>query len=157
MFRTLWAPLALTPLLWLTLTLAAFAFGQAVQRLCRRSPLANPVLIAILVMVAILKCTNTSYAEYFAGAQFIHFLLGPATVALAVPLALNLNHIRRSLHGLGLALLAGSLTSTISGVAVVWAMGGGWWCARAHRGADNRRRHYCCGDRSKGLALVSRG
>lgn len=125
MFRTLWAPLATTPLLWLTLTLAAFAFGQAVQRLCCRSPLANPVLIAILGMVAILKCTNTSYAEYFAGAQFINFLLGPATVALAVPLALNLNHIRRSLRGVGLALLAGSLTSTISGVAVVWAMGGG--------------------------------
>jgi putative effector of murein hydrolase len=124
-FRTLWAPLALTPLLWLTLTLAAFAFGQAVQRLCRRSPLANPVLIAILAMVALLKWTNTSYAEYFAGAQFINFLLGPATVALAVPLALNLNHIRRSVRGLGLALLAGSLTSALSGVVVVWAMGGG--------------------------------
>lgn len=179
-FRTLWAPLALTPLLWLTLTLAAFAFGQAVQRLCRRSPLANPVLIAILAMVALLKWTNTSYAEYFAGAQFINFLLGPATVALAVPLALNLNHIRRSVRGLGLALLAGSLTSALSGVVVVWAMGrarrrivdgpesghnadcdvtrpGSRGCARAHRGAGNRRRHYCCGDRSNSLALGARG
>jgi putative effector of murein hydrolase len=125
MLRTLWTPLALSPLLWLTLTLAAFAFGQFVQRVCGRSPLANPVLIAIVAMVAILKCTNTPYAEYFAGAQFIHFLLGPATVALAVPLALNLEHIRRSLRGVGLALLAGSLTSMISGVAVVWLMGGG--------------------------------
>jgi putative effector of murein hydrolase len=124
MLRALWAPLALSPLLWLTLTLAAFAFGQAVQRACGRSPLANPVLIAIVAMVAILKCTNTPYEEYFAGAQFIHFLLGPSTVALAVPLALNLEHIRRSLRGVGLALLAGSLTSIISGVAVVWLMGG---------------------------------
>jgi putative effector of murein hydrolase len=125
MFRALWTPMAVTPLLWLTLTLAAFAFGQAVQRACRRSPLANPVLIGVVVMIAILKCTDTPYDEYFAGAQFINFLLGPATVALAVPLALNLGHIRRSLHGLGLAVLAGSLTSAISGVAIVWAMGGG--------------------------------
>ncbi|MBV8421503.1 MAG: LrgB family protein [Hyphomicrobiales bacterium] len=125
MFRNLWTPLALTPLLWLTLTLAAYAIGLAVQRACRKSPLANPVLIAIVIIVAILESTNTNYESYFAGAQFINFLLGPATVALAIPLALNLAHIRRSLHGLGLALLAGSLTSTVSGVAIVWFLGGG--------------------------------
>jgi putative effector of murein hydrolase len=45
-------------------------------------------------------------------------------VALAVPLALNLRHIRHSLHGVGLALLAGSLTSTVSGAWVVWLLGG---------------------------------
>ncbi|MDN7845978.1 LrgB family protein [Burkholderia multivorans] len=125
MLRTIWTPLAPTPLLWLTVTLAAFALGQAIHHALRRSPLANPILIAIVLVVLLLRGTSTPYAEYFAGAQFINFLLGPATVALAVPLALNLDHIRRSLNGLGIALLAGSLTSTLSGVAVVWAMGGG--------------------------------
>ncbi|CAM2157914.1 Inner membrane protein YohK [Paraburkholderia tropica] len=125
MFATIWTPLAPTPLLWLTLTVAAFAVGQLVQSLCRKSPIANPVLIAIVLMVVVLRVTGTPYGEYFAGAQFINFLLGPATVALAIPLALNIEHIRRSFHGLGLALLAGSVTSAVSGVVVVWLLDGG--------------------------------
>jgi putative effector of murein hydrolase len=120
-----WQPLGLTPLPWLAVSIAAYVFGQMVQRLCKGAPLANPVLIAILVVCVLLEATHTPYARYFAGAQFINFLLGPATVALAVPLALNLNHVRRSLPGVGLALLAGSLTSALSGVAVVAWLGGG--------------------------------
>jgi putative effector of murein hydrolase len=120
-----WQPLGLTPLPWLAVTIAAYALGQMVQRACKGAPLANPVLIAILVVSALLETTGTPYARYFADAQFIQFLLGPATVALAVPLALNLNHVRRSFPGVGLALLAGSLTSTLSGVAVVAWLGGG--------------------------------
>ncbi|HEY1941020.1 MAG TPA: LrgB family protein [Roseiarcus sp.] len=123
--HAIWTPLAPSPLLWLTATLLAYVAGREIQRLCRGAPLANPVLIAIVVMGALLEITGTSYATYFSGAQFIHFLLGPATVALAVPLARNLNHVRRSFHGVGLALIAGSLTSTLTGVFVVWALGGG--------------------------------
>jgi putative effector of murein hydrolase len=119
-----WRPLATTPLLWLAATIIAYVLGQSVQRFCKGSPLANPVLIAIATIGALLEATDTSYDTYFGGAQFINFLLGPATVALAVPLALNLTHLRRSLHGVGLALLAGSVTSTLSGVAVVWLLGG---------------------------------
>jgi putative effector of murein hydrolase len=121
----LWTPLEPSPLLWLAATLVAYALGQAARHACRGSPLVNPVLIAIVLMAVLLKATGTPYATYFAGAQFIHFLLGPATVALAIPLARNLSHVRRSFHGVGLALLAGSLTSTLSGVAVVWLLGGG--------------------------------
>jgi putative effector of murein hydrolase len=120
----LWRPLATAPLLWLAVTVVAYAFGQAAQRASRGSPLANPVLIAIVIVAILLEITHTAYATYFAGAQFIHFLLGPATVALAVPLARNLSHVRRSFQGVGLALLAGSLTSAVSGVAVVWLLGG---------------------------------
>jgi len=69
----------------------------------------------------VLTATGTLYATCFDGAGLINFLLGPATVALGVPLALNLGHVRRSFHGVGLALLAGSLTSALSGVAVVAA------------------------------------
>jgi putative effector of murein hydrolase len=120
-----WQPLGLTPLPWLAVTLAAYALGQKVQRLCNGTPLANPVLIAILVVSVLLEATGTPYVRYFAGAQLIQFLFGPATVALAVPLALNLNHVRRSFPGVGLALLAGSVTSALSGAAVVAWLGGG--------------------------------
>ena len=121
----MWTPLAPTPLLWLAVTLLAYLVGQMIRKLCRGSPLANPVLIAIIIMALLLVGTRTSYATYFAGAQFINFLLGPATVALAVPLARNLGHVRRSFPGVGLALLAGSVTSAVSGVVVVWLLGGG--------------------------------
>jgi putative effector of murein hydrolase len=51
-------------------------------------------------------------------------LLGPATVALAIPLVKNLEYVRTNLRGVGLALLAGSVTSIVSGVAIVCLLGG---------------------------------
>jgi putative effector of murein hydrolase len=120
----LWTPLAPTPLLWVVLTLAAYLGARWLQRLCGGTPLANPVLIAIAVVGTVVLATGTSYKTYFAGAQFINFLLGPATVALAVPLARNLHHVRRALRGVGLALLAGSTTSIITGIGLVWLLGG---------------------------------
>jgi putative effector of murein hydrolase len=122
--QALWAPLLPSPLLWLAATLIAYWLGEIVQRRLKSAAWANPVLIAIALLATPLLATGTPYETYFAGAQFIHFLLGPATVALAVPLARNLGVVRRSLHGTGLALLAGSVTAAASGVAVVWLLGG---------------------------------
>lgn len=120
-----WVSLAVSPLFWLTATLLAFVLGKRFQTVCGGSPLANPVLFAIALLIAMLKATGTSYTTYFAGAQFIHFLLGPATVALAVPLALNMPQIRQCLRPTAVALLAGSIVSAASGVLIVWLLGGG--------------------------------
>src|SRR5207244_3678443 len=54
----------------------------------------------------------------------INFLLGPATVALAVPLARSVRLIKENLLSVGLALLAGSVTSILSGIGLVWLLGG---------------------------------
>jgi putative effector of murein hydrolase len=124
MIHALWTPMAVSPLLWLGLTLGAFVFGKFVQRLFGGSLLVNPVLVAIAVIAALLEATDTTYETYFGGARFINFLLGPATVALAVPLVLNIGYVRGSLWEIGLALLAGSLTTTLSGAFVVWLCGG---------------------------------
>ena len=120
----LWTPLATTPLLWLVVTLAAYVVGRVIQKACKGSALASPVLIAIVLAVVVVLVTRTSYKSYFAGAQFINFLLGPATIALAVPLARNARLVRENLHSIGLALLAGSVTSIVSGVGIVWLLGG---------------------------------
>jgi putative effector of murein hydrolase len=120
----LWTPLATTPLLWLVVTLAAYVVGRAIQRACGGSAFASPVLIAIVLVAFVVLATGTSYKTYFAGAQFINFLLGPATIALAIPLARNARLIRENLHSIGLALLAGSVTSIVSGVGIVWLLGG---------------------------------
>src|SRR3979490_2902255 len=86
---SLWVYLSQSPLLWLTVTLLTYAVADAVSLKTHRHPLANPVLHSIWIIGVVLLATGTSYTTYFGGAQFVHFLLGPATVALAVPLYIN--------------------------------------------------------------------
>ena len=86
---SLWVYLSQSPLLWLTVTLLVYAITDAVSLKTHRHPLANPVLHSMWIIGAFLLLTGTSYTTYFGGAQFVHFLLGPATVALAVPLYEN--------------------------------------------------------------------
>ena len=120
----LWTPLETTPLLWLFVTIAAYVIGLRVQRTLGHSPLASPVLIAIAIVAAVVMASENSYTTYFAGAQFINFLLGPATIALAIPLVKNLSYVRAHWRSIVTALVAGSLTSSVTGVAIVWALGG---------------------------------
>ena len=82
---SLWVYLSQSPLLWLTVTLLTYATADAVSLWTHRHPLANPVLHSMWIIGAFLLLTKTSYTTYFGGAQFVHFLLGPATVALGVP------------------------------------------------------------------------
>jgi putative effector of murein hydrolase len=124
MLITLPTDLAACPLLWLGVTLAAYAIGTGIQARLHGNTIANPVLIAILLVGALLKATGTPYAAYFAGAQPIPLLLGPATVALAVPLVGSLPLLRRSLVGVALALAAGATLSVASGLLLVKALGG---------------------------------
>src|SRR4051794_10126136 len=104
---SLWVYLSQSPLLWLTVTLLVYAGTDAVSLATRRHPLANPVLHAMWIVGAFLLLTGTSYTTYFAGAQFVHFLLGPATVALAVPLYENRRRVFFSLVPLRVAWVGG--------------------------------------------------
>jgi predicted murein hydrolase (TIGR00659 family) len=119
----IWVYLSETPLLWLKVTLLAYVAGDAVSARAGRHPLANPVVIAAALLVGLLAFTGTPYRTYFEGAQFVHFLLGPATVALAVPLWRNRLAVRRNLMPMCAALVAGSLTAIGSAVAIAWALG----------------------------------
>lgn len=122
-FVNLWVYLSGQPLLWLTVTLAAYVAADAVSVGLRRHPLANPVLIAVTLVSVLLVTTGTTYPAYFAGAQFVHFLLGPATVALAVPLVRHLPQVRRVLVPMLVALVVGSLAAIMSAVLLAKALG----------------------------------
>jgi len=113
-FVKLWVYLSGSPLLWLTATLVAYVIADAIATACRRHPLANPVLIAVILVASVLLLTGTAYPTYFAGAQFVHFLLGPATVALAVPLIRNLPHVKRTLIPMAVALLPAWICRQVS-------------------------------------------
>jgi predicted murein hydrolase (TIGR00659 family) len=120
---SIWVYLSATPLLWLALTLVAWVAADAIARACGRHPLVNPVLIAIAAMGSVLVVTGTPYETYFQGAQFVHFLLGPATVAIAVPLVRHRALVRANIIPMLAALLAGAVTSVVSVVAVAAMLG----------------------------------
>ena len=119
-----WVYLSASPLFHLTMTLVAFQIANWVFEKAGRNPLLNPVLGAVLLLVALLVVTDTDYGTYFEGAQFVHFLLGPATVALAVPLYRQWTHVRRSALAITVSLLCGSLTAILTAIAVAWLLGG---------------------------------
>ena len=119
-----WVYLSATPLFHLTMTLVAFQVANFAFEKAGRNPLLNPVLGAVLLLVAMLLLTDTDYGTYFEGAQFVHFLLGPATVALAVPLYRQWHTLRRSAVAILASLIAGSFTAIVTAVATAWFFGG---------------------------------
>jgi predicted murein hydrolase (TIGR00659 family) len=119
----LWVYLSQTPLLWLTVTLLVYAVTDAVSQATQRHPLANPVLHAMWIIAAFLLLTGTSYTTYFSGAQFVHFLLGPATVALAVPLYENRKVVISAILPMLAALVVGCATAIVSVVLLAEAAG----------------------------------
>ncbi len=121
----IWVYLAEKPLMGLTTTLLAYQAGQWLYARTRMFPLCNPVLIAVTVLAGFLYVTDTPYRLYFDGAQFVHFLLGPATVALAVPLYRNVAQLKRTAVPLTAALLAGAVTAVGSAVGLAWLLGAG--------------------------------
>ena len=122
--QQVWVYLSASPLLHLTMTLVAYQFSSLVYRWGRLSPLLNPVLLSLVLIVVILSVTNTSYDTYFDGAQFVHFLLGPATVALAIPLFRQFDRVRRSALAVIASIAAGSVTAASSAVIIAWLLDG---------------------------------
>ena len=100
-------------MIWLALTLITFVAGLWAQSRTR-SALVNPTLIATLLTAAALLLSRTPYAEYKAQVQSLSLLLSPAVVALAVPLYRQRALLRRH----GPALIVGSLSGTLTAVAV---------------------------------------
>lgn len=119
----IWVYLAATPLLGLTLTLAVYHAAFVLYRRSGFHPLVNPVALSVLVLATLLWATGTSYATYFEGAQFVHFLLGPATVALAVPLFEQMHRLRRLALPLLGALVAGALATTVTAIVLASVLG----------------------------------
>lgn len=118
------ASLTASPLPGVTLTLCAFLVAQWAHNRLGRAPWANPVAISVLIVASILGLAGIPYEVYFDSAQFIHFLLGPATVALAVPLARLWPRLKQAWRPLTAGLLAGSVVAIGSGTTLVLMMGG---------------------------------
>ncbi|WP_157313900.1 LrgB family protein [Chitinibacter sp. GC72] len=123
----IWQQLSAIPAIWLALTFAVFAVCDALHRWASPYPvpqaILHPVLTSVVLLIAVLFITGVPYAYYFAGVYPIHLLLGPATVALAIPLYANLQRIRELIWPLLIALLIGSLVGMLSALLVGQLLG----------------------------------
>ncbi len=122
-FVQLWVYLSATPLFGLTATLVVYVLAQAAYARLNQAPWANPVLWTVVVLAGGLLATDVPYPSYFAGAQFIHFLLGPAVVALAWPLWQRREELRQRWGRLLLAALLGGAAASGSALLLAWALG----------------------------------
>ena len=122
-FVELWVYLSATPLFGLTATVVTYVLAQALYLRVNQAPWANPVLWTVLALATALTLSGTPYPSYFSGAQFIHFLLGPAVVALAWPLWQRRAELRQRAFAVLLAALAGGAAATGSAVGLGWALG----------------------------------
>lgn len=119
----IWVYLSASPLLGLTITLVAYLLAWGLYQRAGASPLLNPVAVAVILLIGFLLLADIPYGSYFEGAQFVHFLLGPATVALAVPLYRQLPKLRTLWVPVCVALLAGVSTAALSAAVIARLLG----------------------------------
>lgn len=123
--RALSLPLYLSskPVFWLLLTFVVYWFALRVHQRYGMRSYAHPVAISVPIIVGILLVSGTPYQTYIDGTQFIHFLLGPATVALAVPLYKQAAQVQKDWQRLFMAAILGSLASISTAMSLAWLLG----------------------------------
>ena len=122
-FVELWVYLSSTPLFGLTATLVVYVLVQAAYERLGQAAWANPVLWSVVILASLLTVTGVDYPTYFSGAQFIHFLLGPAVVALAWPLWERRAALKRHWRALLLAAVLGGSVASGSAMLLAWLLG----------------------------------
>lgn len=101
-------------LFWVLITIAVYRCALALQRRLRSAPVANPVLLSMLGVIAVIELSGSQYTHYLESTQILHALLGTATVALAIPLHQQLRQLRISLAPILASVAVGSLCAATS-------------------------------------------
>lgn len=109
-------------LIWLILTLGSFKLGIIIYEKFNKHTLLQPIIISYIVIMSVLFITGVSYEEYFKGVEIIHFFLGPATVALALPLYNNLKYIKSLFLPIMITLIVAGVFSILIAVLLLWLL-----------------------------------
>lgn len=102
-----------TPIFFLMISFFAFEIGCIINRKTKVA-LLNPLFIGIVLVIGILELFKIDYKDYSNGTQMISFLLGPATVVLAVPLYKNIMHLKKHYISILAGIIVGSFSGMIS-------------------------------------------
>lgn len=118
-----WPEMIASPVLWITVTLVVYLAAFRIYNHFNNHPFLLPVLTAVIVVVGLLMVTGTPYAAYEQATRFLYFLIGPATVALAVPLYTQLPRLRQMWKPISVALVVGCFTAILSALGIAWMFG----------------------------------
>lgn len=94
------------------ISLAAYGIGTLVKRKWN-GPLANPLLIAIILVILFLKLSGVEYETYNASAKYLTYLLAPATVSLAIPMYERMQLLKENYAAILTGILSGVLASLV--------------------------------------------
>lgn len=112
------------PLFWATLTIAGFVVGQQLYRLSGNNPFTQPVLVGLVVVLVVVELTHTDFATYMSGGTYLHQMLAPVVVMLAVPMVDFLQSMRRQWLRILIAVSLGSgATIAVAGGLTYWLLG----------------------------------
>ncbi|MCP4597477.1 LrgB family protein [Neptuniibacter sp.] len=114
----LWTHFQNFPVLWLVVTLLVFLFASWINAKAGKTPFLHPVLVSLSLIIVVLELVDTDYATYMQGGQYIHLLLGPAVVALAVPLYDNIATVKRLLVPLLVGCVCGAVVASVSAIMI---------------------------------------
>lgn len=118
--EALYAYVTTTPLVWIIVTISAYKIGILVYEKTGKNALLQPIVVAYMIMLPILLVAKIPYQQYFESVSIIHFILGPATVALALPLYKNLKLIRSYFMPIVATLVLGSAFTILSALGILW-------------------------------------
>lgn len=119
-----WSWLVGSPLFGITLTLVAYQVARVLWERTGRHALLNPVMLAVILAGGALLLLEVDYGSYLEGGRFFLFLLGPATVALALPLHLEVRLVRSAALPIIVGVVAGCVTSIVVAFTVTeWLSG----------------------------------
>ncbi|MCW8831010.1 MAG: LrgB family protein [Gammaproteobacteria bacterium] len=122
-FFSIWVYLSSSPLLGLSMTVLTYSLAYRLYIYANSNSLLNPVLTSVSLLIVFLSVTDISYEAYFEGGQFIHFLLGPATVALAIPLYQQLAKLKKAWLPILITVVSGVMIGAFSSISIAWLLG----------------------------------
>lgn len=111
------------PVFAVTLTVLAYRAGWVLYRRSGHRDLLHPILMGALLIALILFLGHGDYAQYFHASGVLHFMLGPATVALAIPLWQQFPLIRKQAAAILVTVLAGATFAVASALTIAWLGG----------------------------------
>ncbi len=111
-----------SPLFGLLLTLASYRLGQWLYSRSHHHPLLHPLLVAAVPVSTILLLVNLDYEAYLRQTSLLHFLLGPATVALAWPLYRQLRSIRNVWQPVLVTTAVGAVLTVAIALLIAWLL-----------------------------------
>lgn len=117
MFKLFWDTLIDSPLFGISLSIGAFYAGIVLNRKLK-SPFVNPLLVAMLICIAVLKLCNIPYETYSMGGDIIYMFLGPATAVLAVSVYNRFDTLKKNL----IPILAGTFVGSAVSVGSIVLM-----------------------------------